>query len=66
MKPDSIPTAVIDAMASAMLDPALRTRDGTLTPPLPAGNAIRAKVLLRALEEAQNLGWELVYKKSGK
>lgn len=59
MKPHDIPASIIDAMASAMLSPELRASAKGSTPALPTGNIVRIRVLLRALEDAQNLGYEL-------
>jgi hypothetical protein len=52
-----LPEILLGCMADAMLDPDLRAK-GFVT--LPSGNVVRIKVLMRALEAAEALGWRLV------
>jgi hypothetical protein len=55
-----IPDPVLDTMASAMLDPELRTLGGKPTPALASGNRVRCEVLRRALTAAEAMGWVMV------
>lgn len=58
-----IPDDVLDAMASAMLDPALRIPDKV---PNAEGNKVRIRALSRALAAAEELGWVMVKAETGK
>lgn len=57
--PVVVPHEVLDVMASAMLDPALRFGK-VETPALPTGNDVRKRVLQRALDAAARCGWTLI------